>query len=97
MHEDIENALLNEADPIEFAASEYRCAMKVLDDLGIPEELDTNRLSLVGRLSLMHLMERRKLQLLAEKLEYAGWQYAQEQGKSCTDPEGWIKWADSQV
>ena len=43
--------LLNEADPIEFAASEYRCAMSRLDSVDVPTEKDGQTLSLVGRIS----------------------------------------------
>ena len=48
------NALLNEADPIEHAASEYRCASLYLDDLGIPHDKDQQPLSLVGRIAAMN-------------------------------------------
>jgi len=47
---ELEEALLNEADPIEHAASEYRCAMKWLDDIDAPTHLEGNKLSLVGRI-----------------------------------------------
>jgi hypothetical protein len=46
----IDLALLNEADPIEYAASEYRCAMKYLDDIGAPHAGAEGTLSLVGRI-----------------------------------------------
>lgn len=46
----IESALLNIADPIQFGAEEYWCAMKVLDDMGVPREHEGASLSLVGRI-----------------------------------------------
>ena len=54
MHEE-DGWLLNEADPIHFAASEYRCAMRLLDDLDVPREPPDglNRYSLVGRIQIL--------------------------------------------
>lgn len=44
--------LLNEANPVEYAAKEYLCAMQYLDDIGKPrKDSATGRtLSLVGRI-----------------------------------------------
>jgi hypothetical protein len=41
---------LNVANPVEFAAQEYLCAMKVLDDWGVPREAGDKTFSLVGRI-----------------------------------------------
>jgi len=51
---DIDAILLNEADPIEHAASEYRCASLYLDNLGIPLHESGRPLSLVGRIAAMN-------------------------------------------
>ncbi len=48
----IEESLLNVADPIQFAAQEYWCAMKVLDTLGVPRQAVGGELSLAGRIYL---------------------------------------------
>ena len=42
--------LLNEANPVEFAATEYCCAMKYLDTQGVPRRDTGRKLSLVGRI-----------------------------------------------
>lgn len=44
---------LNVANPIEFAAEEYLCAMKVLDELGAPRFHQDNMLSIVGRIKAL--------------------------------------------
>jgi hypothetical protein len=43
---------LNIADPVQFGAEEYWCAMKVLDDMKIPRKYKGEELSLVGRIKL---------------------------------------------
>lgn len=50
MEREIEKQVLNTANPIEYGAEEYWCAMKVLDDMGITRECDGQELSLVGRI-----------------------------------------------
>ena len=42
---------LNEADPIQYGAQEYICAMKRLDALKIPRVHEEIVLSLVGRIN----------------------------------------------
>lgn len=44
--------LLNEANPVEYAAKEYLCAMQYLDDIGKPrnDSVTGRVLSLVGRI-----------------------------------------------
>jgi hypothetical protein len=46
------DALLNEANPVEWAAQEFRCATLYLDSLEIPYFIDNQALSLVGRIQL---------------------------------------------
>lgn len=43
---------LNIADPIQFGAEEYWCAMKVLDDMKVARTHNGEELSLVGRIKL---------------------------------------------
>lgn len=43
---------LNIADPIQFGAEEYWCAMKVLDDMKVARKHNGEELSLVGRIKL---------------------------------------------
>jgi hypothetical protein len=83
----------------EYDISEHECRYitRFLNDLDIPKSVNGDNLTLTGRVILMYWLERRKIDLLAKKLESAGWQYAQEPRKSCTDPDGWIKWVDSRV
>jgi len=41
---------LNVANPVEHAAEEYWCAMKILDERNIPRFYEDEELSLVGRI-----------------------------------------------
>ena len=49
--------LLNIANPIEWAAEQFQCAMLILDDMGIPRadinSLDAPIFSLVGRIKIL--------------------------------------------
>ncbi len=47
------NRPMNIADPVEFAAEEYECAMMKLDTLQVPKELHGRTLSIVGRISYL--------------------------------------------
>ena len=49
----IKHSLLDITDPIQFGAEEYWCAMKCLDDLGIPRKNGDNTLSIVGRIKYL--------------------------------------------
>jgi hypothetical protein len=42
---------LDVTDPIQFGAEEYWCAMRRLDDLGVPRAHNGTVLSLVGRIN----------------------------------------------
>ena len=46
----IEGCPLNVANPVEYAAEEYLCAMMVLDERNIPRFYQDKELSLVGRI-----------------------------------------------
>lgn len=50
MEDAIRETPLNVSDPIQFGAEEYWCAMKLLDELGVPREYAGNTLSIVGRI-----------------------------------------------
>jgi hypothetical protein len=47
----IESTLLDIADPIQFGAEEYWCAMRRLDALEITREHEGKELSIVGRIN----------------------------------------------
>lgn len=49
----IAKTLLDITDPIQFGAEEYWCAMKVLDENGVPrfDQSGKNEYSLVGRIN----------------------------------------------
>jgi hypothetical protein len=67
--ETIEKALLNEADPLQYAVAEYRSAMKVLDDLRIPRRTPDGRVySLVGRMNLAIMAEKDGLKPYVQRL-----------------------------
>ena len=47
---ELDKLSLNVANPVEYAAEEYWCAMKVLDERNIPRFYQDDELSLVGRI-----------------------------------------------
>lgn len=52
-HKKIFTELLNESDPIEYAASEYRSTEMYLDELNVPIKINDKTLSLVGRIKYL--------------------------------------------
>jgi len=50
VEEYLSGELLNIADPVQYAAEEYVCAMRVLDELGVPRKDGDDEYSLVGRI-----------------------------------------------
>lgn len=45
--------VLNYAEPVDYGAVEFACAMRVLDDLKIPRTHNGNTLTIVGRIHLL--------------------------------------------
>lgn len=73
---------LNVADPIEFGAEEYCCAMRRLDDLGVPREHDGKVLSIVGRIN-------KTVDTLAADAERLDWLASQRAVSLVTDGSIW--------